>query len=167
MVRGNETEIEVLYRQHGAALVLFATAITGERSRAQDMVHHVFLKLIENGDVDRAQDKKAYLFACVRNSALNERKLGNRQTSLDTETAWFMPPDKDYAGEQNLRRALSTLPLDQREVVILHIWGELTFSQIGELLNLSSNTVASRYRYALAKLRESMLTRENSCADAG
>src|SRR5579864_9184601 len=115
MVRGNETEIEVLYRQHGAALVLFATAITGERSRAQDMVHHVFLKLIENGDVDRAQDKKAYLFACVRNSALNERKLGNRQTSLDTETAWFMPPDKDYAGEQNLRRALSTLPLDQRE----------------------------------------------------
>jgi RNA polymerase sigma-70 factor (ECF subfamily) len=162
----NVTEIEVLYRQHGAALLVFATAISGERSWAQDMVHQVFLKLIENGHLSRAEDKKAYLFACVRNAVLNEQKLGDRQTSLDTETAWFSPPDRDYAGEQNLRRALAALPDDQRQVVILHVWGELTFSQIGDLLGISSNTVASRYRYALGKLRDSMLTKENSCGDS-
>jgi RNA polymerase sigma-70 factor (ECF subfamily) len=166
-IEGNVTEIEVLYRQHGAALLVFATAISGERSRAQDMVHQVFLKLIENGNLSRAEDKKAYLFACVRNAVLNEQKLGNRQTQLDTETAWFSPPDRDYAGEQNLRRALGTLPDDQRQVVILHVWGELTFSQIGDLLGISSNTAASRYRYALGKLRDSMLTKENSCGDSG
>jgi RNA polymerase sigma-70 factor (ECF subfamily) len=163
----NVTEIEVLYRLHGAALLLCATAITGERSRAQDMVHQVFLKLIENGNLSRAEDKKAYLFACVRNAALNEHKLGARQTSLDTEVAWFIPPSRDYAGEQNLRRAMGTLPDDQKQVVILHVWGELTFSQVGDLLGVSSNTAASRYRYALGKLRESMLAKENSCADLG
>ena len=72
---GNTAEIEFLYRQHGPALLLFAQAVTGERNRAQDAVHQVFLKLIEKGSLSRAVDKKAYLFACVRNAALNEGKL--------------------------------------------------------------------------------------------
>ena len=164
-VRENAEEIELLYRQHGAGLVLFASAITGERSRAQDAVHQVFLKLLESGDLRRAGDKKAYLFGCVRNAVLNERKRQNRDVPLE-DSAWFSPPDQDYAGEQNLRCALTALAEDQREVVVLHVWGELTFSQIGDLLNISANTAASRYRYALDKLREAMLPRENSCAES-
>jgi RNA polymerase sigma-70 factor (ECF subfamily) len=156
-------EIDLLYREHGPALLLFALAITGERSKAQDAVHHVFLRLLEKGDLRRASDKKAYLFGCVRNAILNERKRQDRQRPLD-DSAWFSPPDQDYAGEQNLRRALAALPEDQRQVVVLHVWGELTFSQVGDLLNVSANTAASRYRYALGKLRDLMLPRENSCA---
>jgi len=144
------TEIEVLYRQHGAALLLFATSIAGERSRAQDMVHQVFLKLLESEDLKLAKDKKAFLFACVRNAILSEHKrIGHRQVPLNEDTAWFSPPEKDYAGERNLRRALRTLPDDQRQVVILHIWGELTFCQIGDVLEVSSNTAASRYSMPL------------------
>jgi RNA polymerase sigma-70 factor, ECF subfamily len=62
---------------------------------------------------------------------------------------------------------LGELPEDQREVIVMHVWAELTFSEIGELLGVSSNTVASRYRYAMAKLRDSMCAKdmENSCAD--
>jgi RNA polymerase sigma-70 factor, ECF subfamily len=165
---GNPAEIESLYRQHAPALLLFALAITGERGRAQDVVHQVFLNLIDKGGLSRAVEKKAYLFACVRNAALNEGKLRDRTTPLDRDlvSAWFSPPDRDYIGEQNLRRALGALPDDQREVIVLHIWGELTFSQISELLGISSNTVASRYRYALAKLRDSMFAKENSCANS-
>jgi len=162
---GSVGEIELLYRQHGPALLLFALAITGERSRAQDAVQHVFLTLLENGKLRRADDKKAYLFGCVRNAILNERKRLERNRPLD-ESAWFSPPDQDYAGEQNLRRALAALPDDQRQVVVLHVWGELTFAQIGDLLGVSANTVASRYRYALGKLRDSMLPKENSCAES-
>jgi RNA polymerase sigma-70 factor, ECF subfamily len=162
----NTAEIEALYRQHGAALLLFASAISGDRGRAQDAVHQVFLKAIENGSLWQAADKKAYLFACVRNAVLNDAKSRNRNTDLDADSAWFSPPDRDYAGEQNLRRALGDLPHDQREVIVLHVWGELTFSEIGELLGVSSNTAASRYRYALAKLRGSMLAKENSCANS-
>jgi RNA polymerase sigma-70 factor (ECF subfamily) len=163
--QGNVEEIEVLYRQHGAALLLFASTIIGERSKAQDAVHQVFLRLLERGDLRRAGDKKAYLFGCVRNAVLNERKRQDRDKPLE-DSAWFSPPEQDYAGEQNLRRALAALAGDQREVVVLHVWGELTFSQIGDLLNVSANTAASRYRYALGKLREAMLPRENSCAES-
>jgi RNA polymerase sigma-70 factor (ECF subfamily) len=159
-------EIEILYRQHGSALLLLALAVTGERSRAQDVVNQVFLNLIEKGSLDRAADKKAYLFASVRNAALNEGKLQTRTAPLDCDSAWFEPPDRDYVGEQNLRRALGALPDDQRQVIVLHVWGELTFSQIGELLSISSHTAASRYRYALAKLRGSILVKENSCANS-
>lgn len=162
----NTVEIEALYRQHGAALLLFASAISGDRGRAQDAVHQVFLKAIESGSVSQAINKKAYLFASVRNAVLNDTKAQDRHRPLDLDSAWFSPPNRDYAGEQNLRRALGDLPEDQREVVVLHVWGELTFSEIAELLGVSSNTAASRYRYALAKLRGSMLAKENSCADS-
>ena len=101
---GNRAEIEFLYRQHGAALLLFASAITGERSRAQDAVHQVFLKLLDNGNLSRARDKKAYLFACIRNAVLNERKFQDRHEPLEFDSAWFSPPDRDIAGERNLRR---------------------------------------------------------------
>lgn len=164
-------EIEVLYRQHGAALLLFASAISGDRSRAQDALHQVFLKAIENAGLGQARNKKAYLFACVRNAVLNDAKLQNRNMPLDADSAWFSPPDRDYAGERNLRTALSALPNDQREVIVLHVWGELTFSEIGDLLGVSPNTAASRYRYALARLRGSMLAgsilaKEDSCASS-
>ena len=164
--RTHVAELERVYRKHGSALLVFATAISGERSRAQDAVHQVFLRLIEDGGLRQAVDVKAYLFACVRNAVLNDLKARRRHVALDYECAWFDPPDKDYAAERNLRRAMAALPDDQQQVIVLRVWGELTFPQIGELLDISSNTAASRYRYALAKLRESMCAKEDFCANS-
>jgi RNA polymerase sigma-70 factor, ECF subfamily len=160
------TEIELLYRQHGAALVLYATAIAGERSRGQDAVQQVFLKLIEGGGPRQIVDAKAYLFASVRNAVLNDAKTRQRNVALDPEVAWFEPPDRDYASEANLRRALAKLSDEQREVAILHVWGDLTFSQIASVLDISANTAASRYRYALARLRETMCPKEDFRANS-
>ena len=97
------TEIELSYRRHGSALLLFAAALAGERSRAQDAVQQVFLKLLESG-------------------SLGERTARQRDVALDPEGAWFEPPDRDYVAEGSLRRALWALPEDQREVIVLHIW---------------------------------------------
>jgi RNA polymerase sigma-70 factor, ECF subfamily len=159
-------EIELHYRQHGPALLLFAAALTGERSRAQDAVQQVFLKLFEGQGLGHAADAKAYLFTCVRNAVLNDRKARRRDVALDPGCAWFEPPNRDYAAEWNLRRALWALPEDQREVTTLHIWGELTFAQVGEVLGISANTAASRYRYALARLREAMCAKEDCRANS-
>ena len=166
MQPANTTEIELLYRQHGSALLLFAQGMAGDRGRAQDAVHQVFLNLIEGGGLRQVADAKAYLFASVRNAVLNDAKVRQRNVTLDPELAWFEPPDRDYAGELNMRRALSGLPDDQRDVTVLHVWGELTFSQIAEVLAISANTAASRYRYALAKLREAMWVKEDSRANS-
>lgn len=161
------TEIEELYRRHGAALVLFAAAISGDRNRAQDAVHQVFLKLLESEAGDRWIDPKAYLFQCVRHTVFNDLKQQQRQVELHPDSAWFEPPERDHAAELTLRRALSELAEDQREVVVLHVWGELTFAQVAEVLGISSNTAASRYRYALGKLRDVMCVKEDCRADVG
>jgi len=163
--RAEKNAIEVLYRQHSSALLLFAVAITGERSRAEDAVHQVFLKLLERGSLRHAADVKAYLFACVRNAILNDTKVRQRDVTLDHDSAWFDPPNRDYAEELNLRRALCALPDDQRQVTVLHIWGDLTFAQVADVLGISSNTAASRYRYALTKLRHAMCAKEDFCAN--
>jgi len=159
--RSDAAEIELSYRRYGPALLLFAAVLAGERSRAQDAVHQVFLKLLESGSLREALDPKAYLFTCVRNAVLNDRKVRQRDVVLDPECAWFEPPHRDFAAELHLRRALWELPEDQRQVTILHVWGELTFAQIAEVLSISANTAASRYRYALAKLREALCAKED------
>jgi RNA polymerase sigma-70 factor (ECF subfamily) len=163
--RSNNDEIDLLYRQHGRVLLLFALAIAGDHGRAQDAVHQIFLRLLERGNLSQVADVKSYLFASVRNAILNDRKVQQRSIVLEEESAWFDPPHRDYAAELNLRRALRALPEDQRQVVILHVWGELTFLQVAEVLEISSNTAASRYRCGLAKLRESMCVKEDSCAN--
>lgn len=163
----DRNEIESLYRQHGPALLLFASSYLGERGAAQDAVHQVFLKLIESGSLNRAEDKKAYLFASVRNAVLNERRLQARSSPLLPDSEWFVSFPGDREEELDLRRALWALPSDQREVIILHVWGDLTFAQIGELTTVAANTAASRYRYALSRLREAMSAKENPYAEFG
>jgi len=158
--------IERLYRSHSAALVLFAAAITGERSRAQDAVQQVFLRLLEGGGLTRASDLQAYLFASVRNTILNDARARQRDVSIEGESAWFDPPNRDHFAELNLRRALAGLSDDQRQVTVLHVWGELTFAQIAEVLGISANTAASRYRYALTNLRAAMCAWEEPCANS-
>ena len=58
--------------------------------------------------------------------------------------------------DEELRRlaeALATLPYEQREVVVLHLKGDLTFREIARIQDTSINTVQSRYRYGIDKLR--------------
>jgi RNA polymerase sigma factor (sigma-70 family) len=163
--QANAETIETLYRRHSSALVLFAAAMTGDRARAQDAVHQVFARLLAQGGIGQAMAAKAYLFACVRNAILNEAKARRREVALDAGAAWFEPPDRDYAAELRLRKALGALDDAQREVTVLHVWGELTFAEIGEVLGVSPNTAASRYRYALARLREAMCATEGCHAE--
>lgn len=163
-LRTHSVEVERLYREHGAALLVFAMSISRDRGRAQDALHQVFLRILENKKLEEVEDLRAYLFACVRNAILNDRKVNQRSAALNEESHWFYPPQRDYTAELNLRRALDALPDDQREVLVLHVWGELTFLQTAEVLGVSSNTAASRYRYALTNLRESMCRKEDSCA---
>jgi RNA polymerase sigma-70 factor (ECF subfamily) len=164
--RSHSAEVELLYQQHGGALLLFARAIAGDRARAQDALHQVFLRMLEHGNLRQVADVKAYLFASVRNAILNDAKVQQRNVVLDEESAWFDPPHRDYTAELNLRRALRALTEDQRQVVVLHVWGELTFMQIAGVLEISPNTAASRYRYGLAQLRESMCVKEDFCANS-
>jgi RNA polymerase sigma-70 factor (ECF subfamily) len=145
---------------HGAALVLLARQIVADRAEAEDVVQEAFIRFWRS----RASvaDPVAYLFACVKHCALDWQRSRRRQGRRDQQAARpEMQPMFIGSVEQHERRAaiedaLRELPAEQAEVLVLKIWGELTFPQIAEALDIPPNTAASRYRYAIAKLRESL-----------
>lgn len=71
-----------------------------------------------------------------------------------------MPPqfEPDDDGQRSLAAAVDQLPVEQREVLVMKIWNELTFAEIATVLGISGNTAASRYRYALAALKKALLS---------
>ncbi|MCS7304894.1 MAG: sigma-70 family RNA polymerase sigma factor, partial [Thermoguttaceae bacterium] len=77
-------------------------------------------------------------------------------SSAEAEPAWFEPVDASLIHQelaQQVQEALLTLPQEQREVVVLKVWGGLSFSAIAQVMGVSPNTAASRYRYALKALQ--------------
>ena len=113
---------------------------------------------------DYAVDTKAYLATCVKNAALDflrarQKRREQEHVAQASESGWETSPLFEWSLELEesraaLEEALTQLPVEQREVVVLRIWGELTFPQIGELMGVSHDTAASRYRYALPALRK-------------
>ena len=136
-------------------------ALTADRSRAQDAVHQVFLKLLERQDLSHIADIRTYLFTALRNTMLNDARRTRRNVPLEPDDPpWFNSPGPDYVQELSLRGALAELPQDQREVTVLHVWGGLTFAEAAGVLGINANTAAARYRYALSKLRDRLSTKK-------
>jgi RNA polymerase sigma-70 factor (ECF subfamily) len=143
--------------QHGAALALFARQWVATRADAEDVVQEAFVRFWRSRH--RVTDPAAYLYACVKHCALDWRRGRLRQARREAAAArpeaetWFVGPLEQQERRAAIEAALLRLPEDQREVLVLRIWGGLPFPQIAATLGASANTVASRYRYALAKLR--------------
>ena len=92
--------------------------------------------------------------------ARREDRRANREqvVAVDEVQAWFDTGVEDREFSRVIQRALAELPVEQREVITLRIWGELTFAEIGKTLEIPANTAASRYRYGMSELRK--LTRQ-------
>jgi RNA polymerase sigma-70 factor (ECF subfamily) len=98
-----------------------------------------------------------YCLRTFRNRALNYRRSLWRRVAREFEShRWFEREPEECAAEREATAALTRLPPEQREVIVLKIWHEYTFEEIGELLEISPNTAAGRYRYGLQKLRMSL-----------
>jgi RNA polymerase sigma-70 factor (ECF subfamily) len=147
------------FDRHGAALVLLARQFVGSKADAEDVVQEAFVRFWRSRE--RVNDPAAFVFSCVRRCALDWQRSRQRQTQREEQAARPEAEPLFAVVEDNERRAaieiaLRDLPADQAEVLVLKVWGELTFSQIAVALETSPNTAASRYRYALAKLREAL-----------
>lgn len=153
----DRAEIADLYARHGSALLGYASSLLCDRSAAEDILHQLFLNLLD-ADVLAPLEIRPYLFRAVRNAVLNRRRTDARQVAIDAiENFWFEMPDGNHEAAIALESALRQLPEDQREVVVMHVWGDMTFEEIGGILGISLNTAASRYRYAVLKLRDHMV----------
>jgi RNA polymerase sigma factor (sigma-70 family) len=146
-------EVRALYDQHGPALLAYACSFVADGAIAEDVVHQVFMKLLQ-GRASFPDAPLGYLYRAVRNAALNVRRNGRRDRQVDLDSAWFAHRGGDREAALALQAALLELPEEQREVVIMRVWSGMTLEEIAGVAGTSLNTVASRYRYALGKLRE-------------
>ncbi len=145
------------FAQLAPALLLFARRWTHSRADAEDVVQEAFVRIWRR---QHSLENRGLLYATVRSTALDrlrsEQRRARREAAASLESAdhcepIFAPEDE---GQQLLAAAVERLPNEQREVVVLKIWNELTFAEIAGVLEISQNTAASRYRYALSTLKK-------------
>jgi RNA polymerase sigma-70 factor (ECF subfamily) len=160
LAAGRAEAFEALYDRIGPRLHRAAWGMLGHPEEAEDAVQEVFVSLVKSRErLGEVRDLTAYLFASLRRVAgrLSQRRA--RQPVAADSLVRDLPGADDRrlhpgAEREELDRALGALPPEQREVIAMKIDGELTFAQIAAVLGVSINTAASRYRYALQKLRK-------------
>jgi RNA polymerase sigma-70 factor (ECF subfamily) len=141
-----------LYEAQAAQLILYGRALGLSHSEAEDVLQETFLGLMEQSK--RPAKPLHYCLRSFRNRALNYRRSLWRRMSRELESwRWFERSEGETAQERAAMRCLAQLPREQREVIVLKIWHQYTFETIGELQELSPNTVAGRYRYGLQKIK--------------
>jgi len=152
------------YDAHADGLYRYALMLLADPGAAEDAVQQAFVGLAQilrrGGDIASCE---SYLRAAVRHECWRavrrrRRRLANVEGlsgSRLLEAAGGGSVDDDERAR--LEAALRSLPAEQREVVHLKVYEAWTFQQIAEFLGMSINSVASRYRYALAKLRRQLV----------
>ncbi len=164
---GRQEAVRLLYESHKDGLFTLARGLLGDASAAEDVVHDVFLGFVEslhkyhvNGGL------RAYLATSVANRARDRLRAAKRHAAQPAEIESHAP-SRDGPEAQNilqeetqrLKEALGQLPYEQREVVLLHLQGDLTFQKIAALQGVSLSTAQGRYRYGLEKLRSLLMSR--------
>ena len=143
-----------LLDRHAAALTLLARQWC---QAAEDVVQEAFVRLARQEDCP--SDPVAWLYRVVRNGAITagraeSRRRRHEQTASATARGWFADEAEAMIDAQAAADALAQVPLEEREIIVAHVWGGLTFEQIAELFQSSSSTVHRRYQAGLERLRE-------------
>ena len=147
------------FSQIAPGLVLFARQWTRSAADAEDVVQEAFVRFWRK---QHRIENRALLYATVRSIALDflrrNRRRERREAAFGEGEQSVQPQfQMEDEPQQALAAAVAILPNDQREVLVLKIWNDLTFAEIGSVLGISQNTAASRYRYALAALKKTLV----------
>lgn len=150
---------KVCFSELGPGLLLFARQWVQSAADAEDIVQEAFVRFWQR---NHSIEKRGLLYAMVRTIALDlirrDSRRARREAVAVSESGQVIEPEFQIESEDQraLAVALDGLPKDQREVLVMKIWNELTFAEIAEALGISQNTAASRYRYGLAALRKTL-----------
>jgi RNA polymerase sigma-70 factor (ECF subfamily) len=154
---------KVCFSELAPGLVLFARQFVRQLPDAEDIVQDAFVRFWRK---EHSIENRALLFATVRSVALDllrrDARRARREANAALEVEQSTQPQFDFddGSQQELAAAIDRLPVEQREVLVMKIWNELTFAEIAVALAISQNTAASRYRYALAALKKNFVAHE-------
>jgi RNA polymerase sigma-70 factor, ECF subfamily len=159
-----ELDIQHLYDAHAQALFAFLMNLTRDEAETRDLLQELFLRVVRKpGPIARARNPRSFLLAWAHHLTIDRWRQRAARECRESEISGrdldlFQPavdPDR-RTFQDKVAAALATLPTDQRAVFHLKMWEGLTFEAIGQALNIPANTAASRYRYALDKLRHQL-----------
>jgi len=159
--RGDPDALRRIYEKYEVYLLTVATALLNDINAAEDVLHDSFVAFAESADRIKFEGNlRSFLATCVANRCRDLMRKRNRNyESLDKAASFPCDqkgPDLSAVCNEQLERvacAIVELPYEQREVVVLHLKAGLMFKQIAVSQNVSINTVQSRYRYGIDKLR--------------
>jgi RNA polymerase sigma-70 factor (ECF subfamily) len=156
---GNNAFARNLYNEFSAELFEYALMMTANHSDAEDAIQNVFMRILRKTSDLEPKSWLAYLKTAVRNECYDlvktKRKRLTKFREL-SEKSVLVPVDssnKNIGENTQLEVAIKKLPIEQREVLYLKLFKQMSFREIGYFLDQPNNTVASRYRYGIAKLR--------------
>lgn len=156
--------LELIYDGFGRRLYGYLLSILCSEEQAEEVPQDLFVAIAEKRHrIARAGNLTGYLFAMARNCAmdfLRHERRERREDGIGDRESFLVaagPAQGTTDGEAaKVSHALRALPVEQREVICMKLFEELTFNEIAQTLGLSLNTVASRYRYGMEKLRREM-----------
>lgn len=159
--------------ENGARMLLFARQQSRSAEDAEDILQEALVKLarkVQEGSFEGGQESwRPFLYTTIRRLAIDLGRKNDRRSKREkkseadrqSETGgisdpWFHSDSSNEETRSLLEVELKKLPAKFSEVIILKVWGNHTFAEIGEMLGVSLNTVASRYRYGLERLRRAL-----------
>ncbi len=160
--RGDRDALRRIYEKYKDDLLRLAIVLLNDVSLAEDVVNDSFVTFTRSvGKLRLRGNLKSFLTTCIVNHARNVLRSRQRKSTVGLDQAGQVqsgsrgPEQSAILNEQyqRLSDAMTELPDEQREIVILHLQNDATFRQIARLQNISANTAKSRYRYGLNKLR--------------
>lgn len=149
-------ELERLLNQHGAALQLYARQWADS---PEDCVQQAFIDLATSSETP--SNPVAWLFRVVRNRAISQMRSRIRRRERETDVAitsqdLFQQNMHNELDPEKLSQAIQSLHDTVREIVVARIWGQLSFEEIGVLVDCSSSTAHRRYSTGLNELRKTL-----------
>jgi RNA polymerase sigma factor (sigma-70 family) len=161
--QGNRDALRRIYEKYRDSLLILAITLSHDVNLAEDAVHDVFVVFAQNiASFKLTGSLKAYLARCVANRVCDlMRTRSSRAKALNSERACSASMNSNEPGRlitcneelRLLSSALAELPDEKREVIVLHIHGQMRFRIIAKSLGISVNTVKGRYRYGICKLK--------------
>ncbi len=157
-------------RENSAKWLLYARQQTRSEADAEDVLQDALVKTWKACGGQISPETTSLVYTNIRRCAIDRGRSNSRREEREQKVAEESPqaeePWFEFSGDQELfaqalQEALGKIPDIYREVITLKIWGELTFAQIGEQLEISQNTAASRYRYGLEQLRRLLEAKED------
>ena len=169
-IKGDQQAIETLISRHRSKVFTYILLTIKNTQLAEDLFQETFIKVIQSLRSGKYKDNGRFLSWVIRIAHnliidhFRKEKQMNSVSNDDSEVDLFNSKklsDKNIEEvivnsqiKAELRSLINELPADQREVVLLRHYGELSFKEIADQTNVSINTALGRMRYALINLRK-------------